>query len=232
MIVFEKALFGYKQPLFSISNLQLEKGIVYALVGKNGAGKSTFFKTLTADISLLGGNVMIDQQAISSMSQKERAKKMAFVGSRFAGVDFLNVHDYLALGRSPHTDLMGNLSSNDEERISYYAERLGLTPFLNKFTSLLSDGERQLCAIARAFLQETPLLLLDEPTAFLDFENKQIVLEHLIQLAIEEQKCIVFSTHDLDACIENKLPFLCLSGGEVNLILGINSKSELLSRLR
>ena len=232
MIYIEQATFGYKEPLFSVQKMELEQGQVYALVGKNGAGKSTFLKTLTADISLLSGKMELDKKQISSLQLKERAQLIAFVGSRFSGVDYLKVSDYLALGRSPYTDIMGNLSSSDKERISYFAEKLGIAAFLDKFTRLLSDGERQLCAIARAFLQETPILLLDEPTAFLDFENKQIVLEHLLELARIEQKCVVFSTHDLDLCLENQLSFLCLSTKQVTLQTSITSKEELLSKLK
>jgi iron complex transport system ATP-binding protein len=208
MIRFQQTQIGYKKALISIENLELESSAIYALVGRNGSGKSTFLKSITGQISLLGGNLEIDARSTKEVKAAELSRIISFVESKFDGVSFLTVENYLALGRAPYTNALGRLSAKD----------MGLAEFLEKDTINLSDGERQLCAIARALVQQTPILLLDEPTAFLDYANKQLLINKLIHIAKEKQKCIIFSTHDLDLCIENKIEFLALKNKTLNKI--------------
>jgi iron complex transport system ATP-binding protein len=221
MIRFQQTHIGYKKALISIENLELESSAIYALVGRNGSGKSTFLKTITGQISLLGGNLEINGRSSKDVNTAELSRIISFVESKFDGVSFLTVENYLALGRAPYTNALGRLSSDDWGIVHEVAEEMGLTKFLEKDTINLSDGERQLCAIARALVQQTPILLLDEPTAFLDFANKQLLIDKLLHIAKEKQKCIIFSTHDLDLCIENKIEFLALKNKNLNKILYI-----------
>jgi iron complex transport system ATP-binding protein len=218
MIRFQQTQIGYKKALISIENLELESSAIYALVGRNGSGKSTFLKTITGQISLLGGNLEIDARSTKEVKAAELSRIISFVESKFDGVSFLSVENYLALGRAPYTNALGRLSAKDMEIVHEVAEEMGLAEFLEKDTINLSDGERQLCAIARALVQQTPILLLDEPTAFLDYANKQLLINKLIHIAKEKQKCIIFSTHDLDLCIENKIEFLALKNKTLNKI--------------
>jgi iron complex transport system ATP-binding protein len=227
MIRFQQTQIGYKKALISIENLELESSAIYALVGRNGSGKSTFLKTITGQISLLGGNLEINGRSSKDVNTAELSRIISFVESKFDGVSFLTVENYLALGRAPYTNALGRLSSDDWGIVHEVAEEMGLTEFLEKDTINLSDGERQLCAIARALVQQTPILLLDEPTAFLDFANKQLLIDKLLHIAKEKQKCIIFSTHDLDLCIENKIEFLALKNKTLNKI-SCQTKDELI----
>ena len=227
MIRFQQIQIGYKHTLISIENLELESSAIYALVGRNGSGKSTFLKTITGQISLLGGNLEIDFRSSKEVKAAELSRIISFVESKFDGVSFLSVENYLALGRAPYTNALGRLSTKDWEIVHEVAEEMGLTEFLEKDTINLSDGERQLCAIARALVQQTPILLLDEPTAFLDYANKQLLMDKLLYITKEKQKCIIFSTHDLDLCIENNIEFLALKNKTLQKI-SCKTKLELI----
>ncbi|MBU3660949.1 MAG: ABC transporter ATP-binding protein [Flavobacteriales bacterium] len=230
MIHFKQTEIGYKSPLINVADLTLEAGKVYALVGRNGSGKSTFLRSITGQNPLISGDININSVSFKKANAIEKSKTIAFVESKFDGIAFLSVADYLALGRAPYTNALGRLSQGDWDFVRQVANEIGIEAFMQKDTLSLSDGERQLCAIARAIVQETPVLLLDEPSAFLDYANKQILVDKLLQIANEKQKCIVFSTHDLDLCIENKLEFLALKNNTLTKVNGLN-KLELIGLL-
>lgn len=230
MIHFKQTEIGYKSPLINVADLTLEAGKVYALVGRNGSGKSTFLRSITGQNPLISGDININSVSFKKANAIEKSKTIAFVESKFDGIAFLSVADYLALGRAPYTNALGRLSQADWDFVHQVANEIGIEAFMQKDTLSLSDGERQLCAIARAIVQETPVLLLDEPSAFLDYANKQILVDKLLQIANEKQKCIVFSTHDLDLCIENKLEFLALKNNTLSKVNGLN-KLELIGLL-
>lgn len=230
MIHFNQTEIGYKSPLIKVADLMLEAGKVYALIGRNGSGKSTFLRSITGQTPLIYGDININSVSIKKANAIEKSKTIAFVESKFDGIAFLSVADYLALGRAPYTNALGRLSQADWNFVHQVANEIGIEAFMQKDTLSLSDGERQLCAIARAIVQETPVLLLDEPSAFLDYANKQILVDKLLQIANEKQKCIVFSTHDLDLCIENKLEFLALKNNTLSKVNGLN-KLELIGLL-
>jgi len=230
MIHFENVEIGYKKPLIKVENLTLELGVIYALVGRNGSGKSTLLRSINGQISLLKGDLKINHFSIKTLNTKEKSRTVAFVESKFDGVPFLTVENYLALGRAPYTNPLGRLNTSDWEVVKRVANEIGIANFLKKETVSLSDGERQLCAIARAIVQETNIILLDEPSAFLDYANKQLLIDKLIQIAEEKQKCILFSTHDLDLCIENKIEFLTLSNNSLTKT-SCQSKKDLIAIL-
>jgi len=230
MIHFKQAEIGYQIPLLKVTDLILEAGNVYALVGRNGSGKSTLLRSITSQTSLIAGDISINSVSIKNANSSEKSKTIAFVESKFDGIAFLSVANYLALGRAPYTNALGRLSQADWDFVNQVANEIGIETFLQKETLSLSDGERQLCAIARAIVQETPVLLLDEPSAFLDYANKQILVDKLLQIAREKQKCIVFSTHDLDLCIENNINFLALKNRTLLKASGL-TKRELISLL-
>ena len=230
MIHFKQAEIGYQNPLLKVTDLILEAGNVYALVGRNGSGKSTLLRSITSQTPLIAGDICINSVSIKNANSSEKSKTIAFVESKFDGIAFLTVASYLALGRAPYTNALGRLSQADWDFVNQVANEIGIETFLQKETLSLSDGERQLCAIARAIVQETPVLLLDEPSAFLDYANKQILVDKLLQIAREKQKCIVFSTHDLDLCIENNINFLALKNRTLLKASGL-TKRELISLL-
>jgi iron complex transport system ATP-binding protein len=139
------------------------------------------------------------------------------VDTRFEGVEYLKVKDYLALGRAPFTDAFGRMDSKDWQIVEEVSSDLSIQHLLEKNTDQISDGERQLCSVGRAFVQETPVILLDEPTAFLDYINRKKLVELLVRLSRDKKKCIVLSTHDLDLCLDQEVPFLLAAHGAVSL---------------
>lgn len=217
MIQLEHIAVGYKDVLLSSAFIELQAGQVYALIGRNGIGKSTLLQSLTGMVPLKNGTVRLLNESLAELSKLELVKRVAVVESRFEGLEYLKVKDYIALGRTPHTDAFGRLTSKDLKVIHEMADALGILELMDKFTNQISDGERQLCAVARAFVQETPIIILDEPTAFLDYLNRKKLLNLLVQLAKEQYKCILLSTHDLELCIQEKVPMLLASSGIVSL---------------
>lgn len=216
MIRFEKIKIGYTQALIEIQSLTLNAGKVYALVGRNGIGKSTFLNSIIGQVPLLSGRLFLNEIELQKISRFELPKLIAYVESRFDGVEYLSVFDYLALGRSPYTNSFGSLNESDKQIIMQVIADLNLDHLLKKGTSEISDGERQLCAVARALIQTTPIILLDEPTAFLDYLNRQKLIQLLVSIAEKQQKTIILSSHDIDICIENALDFLIVSGGQIS----------------
>jgi iron complex transport system ATP-binding protein len=217
MIQLIRVSIGYRAELLHAEKLELEAGKVYALVGRNGIGKSTFIQTIAGIQKSLAGEITMNGQLISEYNPREIAEFISLVDTRFEGVEYLKVKDYLALGRAPFTDAFGRLDSNDWRIVEEVASDLAIQHLLDKHTDQISDGERQLCSVGRAFVQETPVILLDEPTAFLDYINRKKLLELLVRLAGDMKKCIVLSTHDLDLCLDQKVPFLLAAHGTVSL---------------
>jgi iron complex transport system ATP-binding protein len=217
MIQLSKLIIGHQIELLRSENLLLSSGNVYALIGRNGIGKSTLIQTISGLQKPLGGEIRIDGQSISGFKSTEIAETISLVDTHFEGVEYLKVKDYLALGRAPFTDAFGRLTSKDWQIVQDVASELAIIHLLEKYTDQISDGERQLCSVGRAFVQETPVILLDEPTAFLDYINRKLLLELLVRLAREKKKCILLSTHDLDLCLDQSMPFLLAANGEVNL---------------
>jgi iron complex transport system ATP-binding protein len=217
MIQLTKVMIGHQHALLSVEDLKLSSGHIYALIGRNGIGKSTFIQTISGLLNPLAGEITIDGKSITGFNIKDVAETISLVDTRFEGVEYLKVKDYLALGRAPYTDAYGHLDSKDWQIVEEVATDLSIQHLLEKYTDQISDGERQLCSVGRAFVQETPVILLDEPTAFLDYINRKNLLELLVRLATDKNKCIVLSTHDLDLCLDQSLPFLLAAYGEMNL---------------
>lgn len=219
MIVLKDCTIGYSKTLFSIDELQLVKGEIYALIGSNGSGKSTFFATLTKQLKPLSGSIEIDNKVLQNLSRKDLAQQISFVESTASLPDFLTVKDYLSLGRMPYTNTFGRLSTTDENQIDKIVKRLAIEQFLTTFMLNLSDGERQIMAIGRALVQDTPIILLDEPTAFLDYGNRKKIIQLLRKIATKENKCILFSSHDIELCLEEIKQFIYIDFENKKLIL-------------
>jgi iron complex transport system ATP-binding protein len=210
MIKLKKIQIGYDQVLINIPDLQLKRGELYALIGSNGGGKTTFFKTLCGEIKPIQGEVEINESKLHDLSRTEKSKQFAFVSTNFKGIDFLNVYEYIALGRIPHTNYFGRISLEDQQKIQQTLDLLNISHLSQKTTTNLSDGERQLCSIARALVQDTPVLILDEPTSFLDYPNRYQILQILKETAIQLNKCILLSSHDIELCIASEIDLLVL----------------------
>lgn len=210
MIEIKNSTFGYSFPILE-ANLTLQKGNVYALVGKNGSGKTTFLQTLSGNIPLLSGEIEIEGKNLKVLSLKEKSVRIAFIETRFPQINFMSAFEFVSLGRFPYTGALGNLNSNDIEKIEQSFALLNIDKLKNKFISEISDGEKQLLQVAKAIVQETDVILLDEPMAFLDYSNKRILIEKLVQISSELNKCVLLSSHDIEICLDYKLPFLVVS---------------------
>jgi iron complex transport system ATP-binding protein len=228
MIRFNKAQIGYQKPLLFIDQMELNSGEIHVLIGANGKGKTTLLKSINGLQAIVSGEIELDHKLTSALNHKDLSNLVAFVSSKFDGIEHLKVYDYIALGRTPYTNLFGRLSAKDHIQITHAIKTLGIDYLSDKLTTEISDGERQLCAIARALAQETPIITLDEPTAFLDYANRVKVLTMLKTLALDQQKCIVLSSHDIDICLEMNLPILYIDAKSNHLIQTYSADKSML----
>lgn len=229
MIELKQVHIGYSKSILSCDDLILEKGNLYVLIGKNGAGKSTFLKALTKQLMPTSGEIWIDGREIQTINTRDFPKLASYVPVQFPYMDYVRTSEYIAAGRSPYTDLLGRITEIDSKEINTAIALLEIGHLKDRFTSELSDGEKQLVSIGKAIAQQTPIILLDEPTAFLDYANKQRVLHFLKKTALELDKCILLSAHDIDLCLEFCSHFLVIDQGRAHLKLSVNpTKKELL----
>ena len=190
---------GYDdKTVVSDINVTLSEGDIIALVGPNGAGKSTLFKTFSTHIKPLGGKIELFGKDLVSYTPKERAKMLGIVLTERPDDMFLKVFDVVAAGRYPYTGMFGKLSDNDKKEIKVSLELVGVNNLIDRVFNTLSDGEKQKVMIAKAIAQNTPVIMLDEPTAFLDYPSKIELFSLLKKLAKEQNKAILFSSHDLE----------------------------------
>ncbi len=204
-------IIGYHSPLLHVEDFTLDTGNIYAIVGRNGSGKSTFLKTLTKQIQAISGNVFIHKKAISTIPLQNFPKYISFVPSRFPDTEYIRVEEFIAMGRNPYTNFFGSLTREDLKKINHSLHLLNISHLKGRFTTELSDGEKQLVAIARSLTQSTPYILLDEPTAFLDYPNKQNVFQLLKRISIQENICVLLSSHDLEQVIKITSKFLLVN---------------------
>lgn len=190
---------GYdNKTVVSDINVTLNEGDIIALVGPNGAGKSTLFKTFSTHIKPVGGKIELFGKDLMSYTPKERAKMLGIVLTERPDDMFLKVSDVVAAGRYPYTGMFGKLNENDEKEIKVSLELVGVNNLTDRVFNTLSDGEKQKVMIAKAIAQNTPVIMLDEPTAFLDYPSKIELFSLLKKLAKEQKKAILFSSHDLE----------------------------------
>ena len=183
-------------------NLRLKKGELIALVGANGIGKSTLLRTLIGIQPPLSGSVILNSKNISEFDSVSLAQNLSIVLTEKLPPSNLTVFEIIALGRQPYTNWLGNLSDNDISKINEAMELTQITSFADKKHYEISDGQLQNVLVARALAQDTPLIILDEPTTHLDLLHKVSLFKLLKKLAKETNKCILFSTHDIDMAIQ------------------------------
>lgn len=193
---------GYDRPLVTGANAELHSGELVALLGRNGAGKSTLLRHISGLLPLLSGEVLVDGKAIHTLHEKERAKQLSMVTTRRSRVPQLTAFEVVGLGRSPYTNRLGRLTPHDQEVVAESLDLVGISHLSHRLVSQMSDGENQRVMIARALAQDTPAILLDEPTAYLDLPNRYDLALLLKRLASERHKVIIFSTHDLDIAFQ------------------------------
>jgi iron complex transport system ATP-binding protein len=177
-----------------------KKGELVAILGRNGIGKSTLLRTIMGLQPSLGGKVFIDDRESSEYSGSELAKKAGYISTEIVRASNMRVYDLVALGRFPHTGWTGSNDPEGKAAISSALEKTGMTGFSNRYVSELSDGERQRAMIARVLAQETDILIMDEPTAFLDISGRYEMI-HLMSGLAREGRTILFSTHDFNIAL-------------------------------
>lgn len=173
-------------------------GELTSLLGANGAGKSTLLRTLSASQPSLAGDLQLLDKPLQHYSEKERSRTIGVVLTDKTQAGGLTVYELVALGRQPHTGFFGRLHRHDHAIIQEALNAVGITHKAQSYTAELSDGERQKVMIAKALVQECPLIILDEPTAFLDVVSRIEIMTLLHRLAVEQNKAILLSTHDIE----------------------------------
>jgi len=212
---------GHPGPVHLASNLNLilNAGEVIGLLGPNGSGKSTLLRTLAGLQPSLGGKVTVCGQEVKGNGSARNARLLSIVLTGRIDVRNLTVYDLVAMGRYPFIDWMGRMRTEDREKVRQSLEWIRMWDLRQKYVNEMSDGEQQRVLLARALAQDTPLIILDEPTAHLDLPNRISMMHLLKNLAGETGKSILFSSHDLDLALQvaDHL-WLLKKGGE--LILG------------
>ena len=209
-------------------SLSLPCGRLVCLLGPNGAGKSTLLRTLCGFQPPIAGTVTISGSDITPMSAAEVARLVSVVLTDRPLTPSLTAAEMVGMGRAPYTGFWGRLSDDDRRLVSEAMQTVGIAPLATRRMGRLSDGERQKVMIAKALAQHTPVIVLDEPTAFLDYPSKVAVMKTLARLAHDEGKTILMSTHDLELAaqlgdelmeIENK-HIRKITADEVSRIIG------------
>ena len=195
--------------------LEIEKGEILTLIGPNGAGKSTLLKSISGQLPLLAGSVLMQGQDLAKCDAKERARKMAVVLTEAVRPEYMTCREVCAAGRYPYTGRMGILCKEDEEAVDRAMARMKVEDLAERDFGAISDGQKQRVLVARALAQETPVLLMDEPTSYLDIRYRTELMETLRGLAAEG-KTILMSLHEIDLALEVSDRLLCVKeGGEV-----------------
>lgn len=189
------------RTLVENGSAEFAAGELTALVGRNGAGKSTLLRAITAIEPPKSGEVLLDGTNAAAMPPETIARTISFVGTEKVRIANLRCEDIVAIGRAPYTNWIGRMQEVDRRIVADALQAVGMEAFAARSIDTLSDGECQRIMIARALAQQTPTIVLDEPSAFLDIPTRFEICRLLQRLAHDEGKCILFSTHDLDAAM-------------------------------
>lgn len=208
---------GYQgKVLIRDINLDIKKGEIVTLIGPNGAGKSTILKSVTRQLKLIGGEVYLDSDEIRKLSYKSMARKVAVMLTERMKPELMTCHDVVATGRYPYTGRLGVLSGEDENKVdealmAVHAQELGIRNFLE-----ISDGQRQRILLARAICQEPEVMILDEPTSYLDIRHKLELLEILRKMAKEKEITVIMSLHEIDLAQKISDKIICVKGDAIS----------------
>ncbi len=193
---------GYQNTIISEVNTNLYAGDFNILLGANGAGKSTLIKTITRQIEPLIGDVFLHEKSISQFSHAEIAKEISIVSTNNNFDASLTVKDVLNLGRIPYLNFFAKLKIEDNQIVDKYIKLLELEALIKMHFNQLSDGQKQKVLIARALIQDTPIIILDEPTAHLDVKNRMLIFSLLKEIATSEHKAVICATHEIDIALK------------------------------
>ena len=211
---------GYgKTPLMEHIRLGAEKGSILTLIGPNGAGKSTLLKTLAAQLAPQGGAVLLDGKSLADYSGPERARKMALMGPHTRRPELTTCFEMASAGRYPYTGRLGVLSAEDRRQVHAALALVGAEALAGRDFNCISDGQRQRVLLARAICQQPELILLDEPTSFLDIKGKAELLAILKSLARDKKMAVILSLHELELAQKISDKVVCVSAAGVSDVM-------------
>ena len=192
----------------------IKSGELTCLLGANGVGKSTLLKTLSSFQPKTGGEILLEGRELSEYSDKQLSRLIGVVLTEKPDVRNMTVRELVSLGRSPYTGFWGTYSKDDLQVVDEAIAMVGIEPLKKRMVHTLSDGERQKVMIAKALAQQTPVIYLDEPTAFLDYPSKVEVLQLLCRISREADKVIFLSTHDVELALQRADTIWLMTQGE------------------
>lgn len=203
MIELKNLTTGYGEHIVARNiNSIIPEGNLISLLGPNGVGKSTLLRTLCAFQPAISGDIIINGTSLQELTQAQLSRIISVVLTERLDVRAMTVHNLVSLGRSPYTGFWGRLDEEDERQVRQAIDQVGISKLYEREIGTLSDGELQKAMIAKALAQQTPIILLDEPTAFLDFPSKVEMMRMLHRLAHEMNKTIFLSTHDVEMALQ------------------------------
>ena len=204
---------GYDgKPLIRDITINIAKGEIVTLIGPNGAGKSTILKSITRQLKAIAGTVTLDGRNLGSLSCKELATRMAVVLTERMKPELMTCRDIVATGRYPYTGRLGLLMKRDEEKVSEAMEIVHALELSNRDFNAISDGQRQRVLLARAICQEPEIMILDEPTSYLDIRHKLELLSILRSMAKEKGITVIMSLHEIDLAQKISDKIICVKG--------------------
>lgn len=204
---------GYQgRPLIQDIEIGLNKGEILTLIGPNGAGKSTILKSIARQLALIGGAVYLDRKEMAQMSGTELSRRMAVVFTEKLKTELMTCEDVVATGRYPYTGHFGVLSGEDHAIMEEAMESVHVTEMKNQDFAKISDGQRQRVMLARAICQEPEIIILDEPTSFLDVKYKLEFLSMLQELRTRKGLTVIMSIHELELAERVSDRILCVNG--------------------
>ncbi len=189
--------YGKRRVLRQVS-LRVESGQVLALIGPNGSGKSTLIRAVSGVLPIESGRIHVDGRAVSGLSTMERARYLAVVPQARNLPPAFSVYESILLGRTPYLGWLGRAGESDHERVHYALERTQMLPLSDRMVGELSGGEQQRVLLARALAQDTPVLLLDEPTTHLDLQHRESLVNLVRELAKGKNLAVLMVLHDLN----------------------------------
>jgi len=204
---------GYDgKPLIREINIELNRGEILTLIGPNGAGKSTILKSITHQLKAISGTVYLEKELMDKMSSKEMAKKVSVVLTERMHPELMTCEDVVSTGRYPYTGTLGILSEEDREKVKKAMETVHAWELRERDFSAISDGQRQRILLARAICQEPEIIILDEPTSFLDIRHKLELLTILKSMVLQQGLTVIMSLHELDLAQKISDRVICVHG--------------------
>lgn len=207
---------GYqKKVLIHDIQLDIERGEIVTLIGPNGSGKSTILKSITRQLQLIGGTVLIDGKDLQHISHKSLSEQMAVVLTERIRPELMTCHEIVATGRYPYTGRLGILSREDEDKVDEAMKAVHAQELGNRDFNAISDGQKQRILLARAICQEPDIIILDEPTSFLDIRHKLELLSILRSMAKEKKITVIMSLHEIDLAQKIADKIVCVKGDTI-----------------